>query len=292
MERAAAFAAVRQWVRNGRLSEALEAAAPLAAGTPAQRTLEVLTANFHAVRQQEIKNTLSFQEAQREYSKVTDGLLAVLEQLESGRLAASPARSSRRVWVLGGVAGLLLVVAGWWFSKDSKGAGCPDFHTKNGTKVLILPFERLSGNNNSKPAAALRDGIRDKASKRGLPVEVALFQTEDAEVSAEKAGQLGHNCGADVVVHGTFAVIGADSLRVKLRYTFLSSGETSATSTFEGLSNVTEMDHLRSLDDVVLALCARLAWEQKNPDLAKKWLTQVAERDTSDAPLRRALALN
>jgi TolB-like protein len=292
MERAAALAAVRQYVRTGDLPQALEAAQPLAAGTPAQRSLEVLAANFYHIKQKEIKNTLSFQEAQRAYSQVTDGLLAVLEQLETGRFAPTvTARKSPVTWVLIGMASLLLVVAGWWFAREEQDAGCPEFPTQAGTKVLILPFERLSGNANSKPAAALRDGIREKVSRKGLPVQVALYQTAESEVSAEQASQLGLNCGADLVVHGTFAVIGADSLRVKLRYTFLKDGQqsSSAATTFEGLSNVTVMDRLRSLDDVVLALCARIAWEQNNPQLAQTWLDKVAERDTSDAPLRLAL---
>src|SRR6218665_2592732 len=72
----------------------------------ALRTLQVLQANYAAARQQEQKGILSFQEAQREYSRINDALLTVADDLENGRSrGVSPGQTRRRrTWLILGAA--------------------------------------------------------------------------------------------------------------------------------------------------------------------------------------------
>jgi hypothetical protein len=62
-----------------------------------RRILEVQSANYNATRQQEQKNILSFQEAQRLYSQVNDVILEQLDHLEGGKSPAAVKAGNNKV---------------------------------------------------------------------------------------------------------------------------------------------------------------------------------------------------
>jgi len=74
-------------------------------------------ADYNAIRRKELKNFLSFSEAQREYSRINDTLLALLDDLDEGRLPAeTPASPPRRYWpaALGGGGVVVALSLGVW----------------------------------------------------------------------------------------------------------------------------------------------------------------------------------
>jgi len=78
--------------------------------------------DYAAVRRKELGNILSFPEAQREYSRINDALLALLDDLDEGRLPANapppPARPYRTL-AIGGAMAVALSIGIWQYSTRS-----------------------------------------------------------------------------------------------------------------------------------------------------------------------------
>ena len=137
------------------------------------RTLRVAEANFNAIRQQELKGLLNFQEAQREYSRANDLLVSVLDDIEAGRVppaAAPAARRNRFVLLAGAVALLGAAVFGVWKLRDQT-AGCPTFTDQTALHILILPFDQL-GDINDRPELVIQSNILELTKKAEIPAEV------------------------------------------------------------------------------------------------------------------------
>lgn len=261
------------------------------------RTLQVVEANYHAARQQEIKGILSFQDAQRQYSQVNDALLYALDTLAAGRTPRLPAtqkRSPLLYWVIGG-AGMLLVglLIGVWLNRkgqDKPAATtveqtCPPFDPKD-YRILLLPFQNLS-DAGARPELALQTRIRDLTSRNNLMADVEIFpgtEARDNTPDIEGAGRIGRNCNADLVIWGQYDR-SKDSINVDVRYVFTKGGLRSGVVGSKVLSNVAAIKNgkmLRDLDDAVLSLCSLIALHNGKPDLAKKWMAKMKQLDDRD----------
>lgn len=249
------------------------------------RTLRVAEANFNATRQQELKGILPFQEAQREYSKVNDTLLAVLDDFEAGRVPAIalPTSGASRKWLWAGIGGALLMgILVFWLLKG-RNAGCPSFDDKQALHVLILPFDRL-GASEARPAIRIRDGIQELTQKAGIADEVKISPASPKEdMNSQEAEQMARACNADLVIFGQYQAFAKDSIRVKMGFKFVREGGGIAfNGPFKTFRDVTAVQPTRDLEDALFSLCSIIAIRNRNWQFAKKWMGRIREKDNQE----------
>lgn len=248
------------------------------------RTLRVAEANYNATRQQELKGILSFQEAQREYSKVNDTLLAILDDFEAGRapaLAAPPSRVNIK-WL--GIAGGALLLGGllaWWLVWGRKDE-CPRFENKTALHVMVLPFDRLGGNE-ARPALRIQNTIEELTQKAGIPSEVKISPRDSKNgVSSQEAEKMARECGADLVIFGQYQGFANDSIRVRMGFRFIREGGTAFNGPFKTFRDVTAVQPTRDLQDAIYSLCSVIALRNKNLAMAKRWMGRIREKDNQE----------
>lgn len=248
------------------------------------RTLRVAEANFNATRQQELKGILPFQEAQREYNKVNDTLLTVLDDFEAGRVPARslPTSGASRKWLWAGIGGALLMgILVFWLLKG-RNTGCPSFDDKQALHVLILPFDRL-GASEARPAIRIRDGIQELTQKAGIKAEVKISPSDPKEdMNSQEAERLARVCDADLVIFGQYQAFAKDSIRVKMGFKFVREGGAAFNGPFKTFRDVTAVQPTRDLEDALFSLCAIIAMRNRNWQFAKKWMGQIREKDSQE----------
>ncbi len=295
--------ASRSLLRQGETGKALETIIGFLEKNPRYsevvRTLQVLEANYNATRQQEIKGILSFQEAQRQISRVNDGLLSALEDLSAGRVvqrppAAAPA-TNKLIWIAGGAVVLIAgLIAGIWLSRKGPQKAekpkqdeiaCPGF-SRPGQKVIVLPFQNI-GETAAKPELIIQSRIRELSGKNSFPSEVQVLTTYDSEKNNPDntaAAGIGKRCGADLVVWGLYDK-SKDSIKVDIHYVFTRNGILGGTAgflAFKDLPSLRDGRMVRGLDDAILALCGLMAIQSKNGPLALKWFEKVQSPQPMD----------
>lgn len=257
------------------------------------RTLRVAEANFNAVRQQEQRGILSFQEAQREYSRVNDVLVSALDDIEAGRVpaaAAPPARRNPLVLLAGGFILLAAVAFGVWKFRH-KTNECPPFTQKSNLHVLILPFDNLGGMK-ARPGLVIQDSIRNLTQKVNIPAEVILSTKDkgnEDEAFSEQAEALLKSCDVDLVIFGKYKAFSGDSIRVRMGFRFKTGGN-SVNSPFQTYRDITAVQPTRDLQDAIFSLCAMLAVRNRNLPAAKRWMAKIQEKDAMDEKMANWLA--
>lgn len=258
------------------------------------RVLRVAENNYNAVRQQELKGILSFQEAQREYSRIADVVLTVLDDVEAGRVPQQvngTAARRRTLWLAG--LGLVLIAAlAIWVFRNPADQACPKYEV-NGLRVLVLPFDQL-GQLAAQPEILIRDEINNLAKKNNInnsfPVEARVYKRrESSALSHAEAAELAGSCsGVDLVVWGQYLAFDADSIRVKVGFQFLRDDKSGGNSAFMTFRDVTAISVDRNLKDAVFSICSMLAIRRGQSDLARRWLAKVADED-KDAEDRKMM---
>lgn len=264
------------------------------------RTLSVVLSGINQTRQEEQKGILSFQDAQRVYSKANDTLLEVLDQLEGKTIDSTPARPVKKWMLWAGLFSAVLVLLlfleqQFLFStkSDHKPIICPSF-VDPGKRILLLPFQKISGSD-ARPELLLRSRIEALAAKSKFPLNVEILNQYDAAANnpdKEDATAIGTHCNAEMVVWGTYTQSEAGELQLDARYVlpglkkeggtgFQKVGEIIAIQTDQGF---------RTLDDAVFSLCAVLAIGAENDTLAKKWLDMIRVKNQQDAKALEQLA--
>lgn len=292
--------AAREHLREREIAKVLQALLAGLENDPrfegAERTLRVLESNFASVRQQEQRGILSFDEAQRAYNKVVDGILSVMDDVEAGRVsppaAPPPVQQKRWVWLaLGGAVLGILVAAAFFFNRNKP--DCPAFEADKKVKILVLPFQNV-GTGQAKPALILQNRIRELTLKNNLSATVGILRNYDADKenpSPADATRLCAKCRAELVIWGQYSV-GADSSRVAIQYKFLSDGREGGTEVlaFKDITALQGGRMVKGLDDAIFSLCGMIAMREQRWDLAEKWLEKVREPDAADAAMRDWLA--
>lgn len=254
-------------------------------------TLEMLhglEARFGAVRQKEFKGLIAPQDAQREYNQINDALLGLLTDMQSGKTPVSAAsRRRRKVWAVAAVALVAIVTLVLFVFKNKE--HCPDFSGANGLRVMILPFQKVGGNDQA-PEIVLQKVIRQRTGDNQLPVKVEVYTSLPASrrnPDHADAAQMGRDCGADLVIWGIYAT--DDSTRVDINYVFAQNESNSVSTGFQAFGNITELQSgalvKRTLDDAIFSVCALMAIRADNMPLAKKWLEKIKEPNAREAAL-------
>ncbi|MBK6930592.1 MAG: hypothetical protein IPH12_06845 [Saprospirales bacterium] len=257
------------------------------------RTIRVLEANFNTVRQKELKGILPFQEAQREYSRANDALLAILDDLEAGRIPADALRAAgpgRRAAWLGGL--VLLAVAGFlvWRFLSKNTAGCPAFERKQALHVLVLPFDRLG----AQPAQVdlrIQQDISALTRRVKIPVEVKIAPPHlDNSSSLELAERQGKNCSVDLVIYGQYKAYEKDSIRVNLGFSFIGGNMSTADLPFNTFRDITDVKVPRGLEDALFSVCSMIAMRAKKLDVAERWMNKIKEKDATETKMAQWIA--
>lgn len=285
--------AIRELLRRGETGKALEVLIGLLEKDSVYkdnllRTLRVAEASYNAVRQQELKGILSFQEAQREYSRVADTLLAVLDDFESGKVPTTATGTSRRsrMFVVAGASAVLLLVAGFALWKlRGKPADCPEFVRKEALHILILPFDNLGGMG-ANPALLIQESIQELTGKAKIPAEVKFGSREPkAGAYTQNAEELGRRCKADLVIYGKYKAFEKDSVRVKMGFRFLKGAGLAGSGPFMTFRDITEVQPTRDLQDAVFSLCAMIAARDRNWPVAKRWMEKIRDKDEAESKM-------
>lgn len=118
---------VREHLSRGDTGEALQALVALL--EPHKQLRDSLLriarlneADYQAVRKKELKNILSYSEAQRAYNRINDNILALLDELDEGGTPAGmaiPPRPGYLPWALGGAAVLFLSAGIWHYTNSN-----------------------------------------------------------------------------------------------------------------------------------------------------------------------------
>ncbi len=249
------------------------------------RILQVLESNYNAVRQQELKGILSFQEAQRSYSQINDALLSILNDLHSGRIPKVHNRSNRIMWLIIGVLLLLGGVGAILYATFAKGkipgADCLEF-SGSGPKVLILPFKNV-GQGQAKPEFVIQSRIQTLSKSKDFPIATQIMAnlvlTSFNANGTRDAETLAHRCGADMVIWGYYDR--SDSLYIDLRFMALrnpGSAFETGFQTFRGLPDVQSGRLLTRLDDAIFGVCGILAVRTGNAEVARAWFGKMQEK--------------
>lgn len=257
------------------------------------RTLQVLESKYNAVRQKELKGILTFQEAQREYNETTDALLALLDEVEAGRVPAPPIRPVFRNMVMAAFAGGMLLLAVFVLFKafGKKAPDCPAFDRANTLHVLVLPFDRL-GDKSAPVELRIQESISTLTQKAKIPVQVAVSpQQENSQPSLQVAERLGQACGADLVIYGMYkAFDSGDSLRVNMGFKYLKAGGEAGSIPFKTFRDITDVTATRDLEDALFSICAMIAVSDKNWDAAKRWMDKIKDKEDNEEKMAAWLA--
>ena len=253
------------------------------------RILEVLQAGYERTRQQELKGILSFQDAQREYNKTTDAILAILDDLEAGRVPAAALQPGRTRMLM--IAGMLVLTAlVCWRIFYRSDVPCPDFGDANALHILVLPFDPRDASTAS-VERRIQEEISSLTRKANLPAEVRIGQREDTDRAAlQTAERQGRRCGADLVVFGQYKAFAQDSVRVRLGYSFLQEDGQSDDLPFQTFRDITAVVAPRDLQDALFSMCAMIAMRGKNWTFAQRWMDKIQEKEASEKKMSEWLA--
>lgn len=139
-------------------------------------------AEYQAVREKELKGILSFTEAQREYSRINDNLLDLLDDLDEGRLPAGvPLPGPRRYlpWAAGGLAALTITAGAWQYTARQAESGAWQQAAEQATRAAYLHYREKYPDHAHTLAAADSLAALDKKVQHWLQSARALILAEE-----------------------------------------------------------------------------------------------------------------
>lgn len=196
-----------------------------------------LNSQLSKIKKDESLNLVSYDDAQRGYSRIGNSLTGIMERLEKGELTTPDPkkRSLGWIWAIGGA--VVLVVVGY-FLKDvlfpqepidppAVESGCPDFEDNSRFNILLLPFINYGEKINS-----FEESYRQRLSR----YKNSLAFTTDTEIYiAKKDESVTPADGAEAAKY-TFEC--ADTVRLVLwgSYEERSTGDIITTTNYKFLN--------------------------------------------------------
>lgn len=189
--------------------------------------------SLHAkTKQDESKGIVSFDNAQLNYNRVNDGLLALLDDLEAGRLTIStppPSTTTTSIpwkWIIGILLIAIIGIAIFFFTRNTAPIeqpvdACPSFVDQSEFNILVFPFDNLGGGSffPHKQIFKLLDNkitVDELSDKACVRVYEKLEEMSGA-FSTSVAQQKGKKCKAQLVIWGTAEVSGIQKI-ISARY--------------------------------------------------------------------------
>lgn len=255
--------------QNGKYPESLQA-------------LEVIEANYNATRTQELKAILGFQEAQKTYNQINDSILNLIRDLESGKDQA-PSKSRMQRMALGFSLFTILISTFTVIFVSKSGKKCPKFEGA-GSRVLILPFHKISGEDYD-VAKYVQGQIQEKTQGK-IPVNVKIWsrhRSDDIE-DPQTIRKLVKDCNPNVVIWGSYTNDKGGNPMIASRH-YVPSVDSVVFKPFQSAFSLDDDNpgqKKRNKEDVVFSVCTVLAILNQNMPLAMKWMDKTLEKNDTD----------
>ena len=203
----------------------------------ADTVLQILS-RHNQIKEEELKGTISFENARVSYNKITDSLLDVLEALEKGKkssLTTTPKPFWKKWWSVGAGILLLGIIAILIFQQSKTPVvaapyQCPYEEADTTFKILVLPFQSLGGELQETHSAILsRLGqLNDQYEIQTINRELIGIDIDDNNHypnSGKEAEQIGLDCNAQLIIWGSTENLAPGNTITNTQYKFLNLGE-------------------------------------------------------------------
>jgi tetratricopeptide (TPR) repeat protein len=243
---------IQERIAQGDLEAALQDLVNLLAQEPRWRELaqaaRVNQADFFQLKSQTIKGTIAADEARIVTNKITDSVLQILRQAESGTTAPAEREAPRQVWryyLAGGIVALAVALAAWQFlGGETSSGGCPTYGDVVRFRVMILPFKQIGDKKSGEPALEIMVGLNKLIEKtKGLQglAEADVKENHDINKDYPKpsdAAQIAEDCQVQLIVWGNVNQSNEQSYKMDVQYKLIDAAGSTVASGDTSLSNL------------------------------------------------------
>jgi len=251
------------------------------------KNCSILQAEYSLLKEDELKGTISFEERQMRRNRINDKILNLLADEPASGIKSYFASPLLKVLI---PLVLLTIATLIWWKLNFQPYSCPSYPDNINNKVLVLPFQKVGGQEETTPELTLRNRINKITQKNNLSTK-AEIGTFVNNISTDDATAITKQCNADLIIWGTYSSR-ADSTRLTIEYHFSESTEWSNDGKLIAIKDVTELYNgtmLKDMDDAIMSLCGFLAIKEGNTELAKKWFKKVKNEELVDSKLLKLL---
>ena len=244
MELSSALASIKQLISQGNLEEAYAQLVKLTEAYAHYAELadiaRVNQADFYQLKAQNLKGTISPEDARIVANQLANNALQVIRHLETGKVNLEPdiqPNSSKawRYYLVGGIVTLAIAILVWQLWDKNKTSSsepdtCPVFSKEAELKVLILPFKQTGKEKDVKPEFDIMDGLNDLIEKTpGLRVRSIADVYESYDIDKDypnsaQAAEIAQHCQAQMLIWGKVNQNSATDYTVDVRYRLLDAG--------------------------------------------------------------------
>lgn len=260
MEIKKALAQIKQLVSQGNLEEGYDQLVKLLESSEEYAELaniaRVNQGDLYQLKAQNLKGTISGDEARRTTNQLADNALKIARLLESGKVSfeqeSEPSRSKVwRYYAIGGGAALI-IAAVLWFVFLYQSEDCPSFSEEAETRVMILPF--MGAQRGENPAIDIMDELNDwidqtpELRTRTIADVHKRYDIDQNYPNSAQAVDIARNCSAQMLVWGKVRKRENNSYTIDVRYRLLDGGGVrfGGDTTINRLLSVTEEAALTS----------------------------------------------
>ncbi len=303
---------VNNLIANAETEGAIKQLLKYFGGKPQYRTFRsqvlYIQSQYQKNKKDQDKGLISFDNAQLAHNQITNQLLSIAAQLETGELEqeVKQKRQNRRLGLLIGLPAFVAVAWGLYLFSLQKGIigvdeyACPVYEDQDKFNILVLPFQPI-GNQVKKVSNTHRSIINRLevlSEQNSLPTEQLSLQRNTFALSegrypntASEAAQIGKQCDSDLIIWGTTEEDpNGGELTVRRQFKFLGQGEMFAldrimqvdgdtVETVRRQTNIATGNQITGrVEELLLGIFAYYQGENRK---AEELLTQVI-RDTVD----------
>ncbi|KAA3639288.1 MAG: hypothetical protein DWQ02_03930 [Bacteroidetes bacterium] len=193
-----------------------------------------LNSQLSKIKKDESLNLVSYDDAQRGYSRIGNSLTGILERLEKGELTSPDPKKKSFAWIWA-IMGIVILGGGGYLLKDvlfptTMESSCPDFEDDSRFNILLLPFI-----NYGKKINSFEEGYRQRLSryKNSLSfktdTEIYIVTEEESITPADgaEATKYTFDCADTVrlVLWGSYEEISTGEIITTTNYKFLNVGD-------------------------------------------------------------------
>jgi len=270
---------IENLIREGKTGQALELIQNEDISNSTKQALIVIQAEYKQLKTAELKRTIQPQDLQISKNQINDKILSLINSNPT-----TIEKSKTNIWkflipiFIIGLGGLF-----FWKNQNSKTA-CPNFSHDVNNNILVIPFENLGSEKDSKkPHVKLANQINLLAKKKKLSSNAEVGQVRK-NMSMTKAKKLANGCNADLVIWGEYES-NIDSFRFIVNYYYPLNPEASNFGKLNKIKNLIALDEgkmEKNLKDAILSLCGIIAFREDKLEVAKTWFDKVEKKEKID----------